>query len=234
MQEHEAAIYIALLRLGPSSASIIARECGLKRTTAYPILKELARKGFVSIFYKNTKRLYRAQQPQKISGYFKHRLESFNQIIPSLKALEKKQAQIPGLRFIETLDELKRFYSDVLVDYKNKEYYIIGSATAWEGLSPEFFVQFRKDRGAAKIRTKLLLTEESKTINPNEPALRREVRFLPPGYEFRSTIDIYPDQILIVSEQLTSLAVVIAIPAMVDVFKTIFELLWGLLGEAKI
>jgi predicted transcriptional regulator len=233
LHEHEATVYIELLKLGPSPASLIAKDSSLKRTTVYPILKELAKKGFVSIFYKNKKRLYRAQQPQKLSNFFQKRLERFNSIIPSLKSLEKKQAQVLGLQFIETLDELKQFYTQVLVEYKNQEYYIIGSATAWEGLDPEFFIQFRKDRGEASIRTKLLLTDESQSINPIDPALLREFVFLPTGYEFKSTIDIYPDKVLVVSPELSSLAVVIAVPIMTDVFKTVFELLWDLLSPKK-
>ena len=87
LHEHEAMVYLRLLKLGSTSASIIAKDCSLKRTTIYPILKELARKGFVSIFYKSGKRLYRAQQPQKISRYFEKRIENFNAIIPALKSL---------------------------------------------------------------------------------------------------------------------------------------------------
>lgn len=232
LHEHEAAVYIELLKLGPTPASSIAKNSALKRTTVYPILKELAKKGFVSLYYKNRKRVYRAQQPQKLFSFFEKRLERFNSIIPSLKSLEKKQAQVLGLRFIETLEELKQFYAEILTDYKNQSYDIIGSATAWEGLDPEFFIQFRKDRGAAKIKTRLLLTDESKNINPTAPRLLRQVTFLPAGYEFKSTIDIYNNQVLIVSPELSSLAVVIAVPAMVDVFKTVFELLWDLLNIA--
>lgn len=231
LHEHEAAIYITLLKLGPSPAALVAKESSIERTAAYPILKSLARKGFVSLFYKGTRRLYRAQQPQKISNFFEKKVQSFNQIIPSLKALEKKQARVLGLRFIETPAELKLFYADVLTTYRGKQYYIISSANAWEGLDPEFFIQFRKDRGRAKIKTRLLLSAESEQINPIDPALLRQWRYLPPEYNFRSTIDIYPDQILIVSDQLNSLAVVITIPAMVDVFKSIFNLLWDLLSK---
>jgi hypothetical protein len=54
----------------------------------------------------------------------------------------------------------------------------------------------------------------------------REFKYLPPIYKFKSTIDIFGDRILIVSPELSSLAVVIAIPAMTDVFKTVFQVLW--------
>jgi hypothetical protein len=39
-------------------------------------------------------------------------------------------------------------------------------------------------------------------------------------------MDVFDDKILIISPDLTSLAIVIAIPAMVDIFKSMFEIIW--------
>jgi sugar-specific transcriptional regulator TrmB len=226
LSETESLVYLSLLELGASRASFVAKDTGLKRTTVYPILKALTSKGFVSLFYKNNERLYLAQRPQKLSRYFEKKLEIFNNIIPTLEAMDKKQAKAVGLRFIETKEELEKFYTDVLISYQNKTYYIIGSAPAWEGIDSNFFIQFRKDRAKANIKTKLLLSAESLEVNPQDPGLLRDVKFLPKQHIFKSTIDIYSDQILIVSPELSSLAVVIAIPAMVDVFISIFKILW--------
>jgi len=231
LSNQEAAVYITTLKLGAGPASAVAKETGLKRTTVYPILKSLAKKGFVSVAFKGTHRQYQAQRPQKLAHYYERQLEAFNSIIPSLNSLEKKQAQSLGLRFIETRDELKRFYDEILSEYKNKSYYIISSAGGWEGIDPEFFVQYRKDRGEQNIKTKLILTADSAGISPRDPELLRDVKFLPAKYHFRSTIDIYKDKVLIVSPELTSLAVVIAIPAMTDVFKAVFEILWDYLDK---
>ena len=117
------------------------------------------------------------------------------------------------------------------MEYKNKEYCIIGSAPAWEGINDEYFLQFRKNRAKENIKTRLLLSADSKTINPIDKSLLRDFKYLPEKYKFKSTIDIFNDKILIVSPELTSLAVVIAIPAMVDVFQSIFEIIWDSVSE---
>lgn len=226
LSKPEAIVYISSLKLGSSAASAIAKEAVLKRTTVYPILKSLAKKGFMAVTFKGKERHYYAQRPQKLADYYEKQLANFTSFIPSLNQLEKKHAQNIGLRFIETTEELKRFYEEILIDYKNKEYCIIGSAGGWEGINPDFFIQYRKDRAKAKIKTRLILTEDSKNISPEDNKLLRTVKFLPKPYTFKSTIDIYKDKILIVSPELTSLAVVIEIPAMTDVFKSIFEMLW--------
>ncbi len=232
LTEQEARVYLAAWELGSSDASTIAKKSGFQRTAAYPILKKLVHQGFISIFYKSTKRQYRAQQPEKLARTFARRLHNFENIIPYLKSLEKQKAQAFGLQFIETETELKHFYQDVIEKYAHKEYYIIGSAPAWEGISPEFFVNFRKKRAQAHIRTKLLLSAESKGIVSDNPKLLRTEKLLPEKHIFKSTIDIYPDQILIISSNLSALGVVIAIPPMVDVFKSVFEIMWDILPKA--
>ena len=168
---------------------------------------------------------------QRVADYFEKKLDAFNNLVPMLESVEKKKLQITGLRFIETLHELKKFYNDVLDEYKNKEYFIIGSAPGWEGLDPEWFTQFRKKRGHANIKTRLLLSAESAKINPEDPKLLRIWKYLPAKHKFKSTIDIFKDKILIVSPELSSLAVVVAIPAMVDVFKSVFEIIWDSLHD---
>lgn len=233
LSEPEAQIYLALIKLGGSVASVVAKETGLKRTTAYPILKALANKGFVTIYFRKNKRFYYAEKPHRVINYFSKKLEAFEQIIPLMESLEKKQTQSLGLRFIETKEELENFYRDILIEYKNKQYCIIGSASGWEGVDPPFFIQFRKDRGNAKIKTRLLLTADSRTINPPESELLRDWRYLPEKYTFKSTIDIYDDKILVSTPELSSLAVVIAVPAMVDIFKSVFEILWDQFKAVK-
>lgn len=233
LDEDETKIYLELLRLGGARASKVARNVGIKRTTVYPILKDLASKGFVNVYFRKNTRYYYAQKPTRVASIFEKKLESFESIIPSLETLEKKQGDLFGLRFIETVDELKEFYLGVLDEYKNKDYLIIGNAPAWEGLDKDFFVKYRKDRAKNKIKTKLLLSEESRVLNPEDEDLLREFKYAPAKHRFKSTIDIFDDKILVISEDLSALAVVISVPAMVDVFKSVFNMLWDIIDLAK-
>lgn len=228
LSDQEAGVYLALLKLGGAKASIIAKEVGIKRTTAYATLTQMAKKGFVNVYFRKSRRFYYAQKPTKIALLFKKKVENFSNIIPFLESLDKKQAQTFGLRFIETKRELEEFYVEILEEYKNREYSVIGNTKAWEGVEPEFFTQYRKNRAKVNIRTRLLLTSDSEKLNPTDSKLLRDYRFLPKKCQFKSTIDIFDDKILIVNPSLSSLAIVIAIPAMTDVFHTIFELLWSI------
>ena len=226
LTEQEAQTYLTLFKLGGATASVLAKEAGLKRTTIYPILKALSQKGCVLVYFKKNQHHYYAQNPNKLASLLEKKVEFFNSIIPLFETMEKKQAKAIGLRFIETKEELENFYNDVLYEYKNKKYRVIGNTNEWEAANPEFFAQYRKNRSKLNTKVKLLLSTDSEMTNPTEKNLLREFKYLPEKYKFNSTMNIFDDKVLIISPSQSSLAIVIAVPAMVDIFKSMFEIIW--------
>lgn len=224
LNDSEAATYIALYKLGGATAAAIAKEAGFKRTAIYPILKSLARKGCILVYFKKNQQYYYAQKPEKLVGLFEKKLEFFNSVIPMFESMEKKQAKAIGVRFIETKEELRKFYTDILDDHRT--YRVIGNAFTWQNIDPEFFEQYREMRAKRRIKTRLLLSADSKKTNPTGKDLLREFKYLPEEYEFKSTLNIFNDKVLIISPDSSSLAVVIAVPGMVDIFKSMFEIIW--------
>lgn len=226
MSKQEAGVYLAAFRLGGASAAAIAKEAGMQRTAVYPILKTLAEKGLVNMYFKKSRQIFHAQNPNRLSEIFSNRLENFNRLIPTIETLDKKQARVFGLRFIETKEELKQFYLEILENYKNKGYRVIGNTQTWEQTDPKFFLWYRKERARRNIKTRLILSSDSRDFNPQDKSLLREYRYTPEEYKFKSTINIFEDKVLVISPDISSLAVVIAIPAMVDIFKSMFEIIW--------
>ena len=222
----EISAYITCLSLGTAPASSIAKEMTIKRTTVYVILKTLASKGLIRVYFKGSVRVYTAVDPKRLSRIYEKKVSLLNDVIPYLSSLEKRKEHSLGVRFIESVDELKDFYEGILEEYKNKEYYVIGNVHSWKKLEQEFFSQYRHDRAAKNIKTKLILTSDSRDVSPDQEKLLRETKYLPERYTFKSTVDIYKDKVLIVSPELTALAVVIDTPVMTDVFNSIFEILW--------
>ena len=226
LSEKESSVYIALLKLGESIASVIAKEVSVKRTTIYALLNALAQKGFVLVYFRKNKRFYYAQKPSQLSNLFEKRVDSFNAIIPALNSLSKNRDRAFGTRYIETSEELKQFYFGLSKEYKNKTIYSIGDVKGWEEATESFYEELRKNRAKMNTTTKLLLTEESRKTNPTDKSLLREYKYLPKEYKFESTINIFKDKILIISPKTNYIAIVIDVPAMVDVFRSTFEALW--------
>lgn len=227
LNNHEIMAYTDLVKMGSTSATELARESGLKRTTIYPILANLIEKGLVNSYKKGSKTLFVPLTPAKLVSLYEHKLESLTALVPYLEKMQNTQTKPYGVRFIQTKRELETFYNDILDDYRERSYYIIGNANAFLNVDPNFLLEFRKKRALRNIHTKLLLSHDSKSaVGQDDQSLIREFKYLPEKYQFKSTIDIYDDKILIVGPEVKALAVVIAIPPMVDVFRSIFEVLW--------
>jgi sugar-specific transcriptional regulator TrmB len=64
--DKSAAIYLALLRLGPSSVRNLAEKCELNRGTTYDALKWLQDQGVVNYYQKDTKQLFVAEDPERL------------------------------------------------------------------------------------------------------------------------------------------------------------------------
>jgi sugar-specific transcriptional regulator TrmB len=236
LSEQESSAYLTLLKIGGSRASTLAREMRVKRTTIYAILKALTSKNLVLVYFRKSKRFYHAVSPDKISNIFEKKLEAFNGIIPYLQSMEKKEAQALGLRFIETKEELKQYYQDILDDYskkKNKQYYVISNDLTWENIDPEFFMKFRRQRANSGIKIKLLLSNDSEKSVDIDKTLGREIKYFSAKYKLDCSIEILNNKVIIISHELKSIAVVISIPPMVVAFKTIFEILWDLMVESS-
>ena len=223
----EIVAYTSLLKIGETGASELAKEMNIKRTSVYPILENLIEKGVVNSYKRGSKTFFVSLSPSKLLSWYEHKLESLTSIIPVLEKLQGTQAKAYGVRFLQTKRELRSFYNEILDDYKDKTYYIIGNANTFINLDPDYILEFRRKRAALNIRTKLILSSDSKSAaGQDDPSLIRDFKYLPEKFKFDSTIDIFDDKILIIGPEVKSLGVVIAIPPMVDVFRSVFEVLW--------
>ena len=227
LSEQETVVYTKLLEMGGADATSLAQYIDIKRTTVYPILERLISHGVVSSYDQGKKKLFTPIRPNKLPSLYEHKLQSLISIIPLLEKSQGTQTDEYGVRLIKSKRELEALYADILDEYRNREYYIIGSTPSFLNVDREFFINFRKKRAATGTKVKLLLSHDSRAEEgQKDPSLLREFKYLPEKYTFKSTIDIYDNKIVIVGPEVKALAVVIAIPPMVDVFRSIFEILW--------
>lgn len=228
LSEQEIAAYTALLTFGSSNATKLAKEMNIKRTTIYPILKRLIEQNIVTEYKQGKKSVFTPIRPNKLVSNFENKVRKLLEIVPFLENMQSKNTHEYGVRFLQSKKELKSFYENILDDYKNDEYCVIGSATTWINMDRDFFLDYRKRRAQRNIKVKLLLSSDSKTEEgQDDPSLLREYKYLPEKYNFKSTIDIYKDRVVIVGPDVKALAVIIAIPPMVDIFKIMFEYMWN-------
>ncbi len=229
IQDIEIDVYLTLLKRGICSASSVATALGIKRTTIYPILNRLVSLELAGTYHQNSRKVFVATKPNHLFKQYEKKVEALERIVPQLEEISKSEVnKIMGVKFIQSKKEFRALFENILIEYRNKEYYSIGNTVEWLKLDPEFLINFRKERAKQKTRVKLILTHNSKNaLGQNDPNLLRQYKYLPEHVHFKSTIYIYSDKIVILGPEIKALCAVVAIPPMVDVFKSIFETLWN-------
>ena len=90
LNNYEAEVYLALLRLGRTTAGPILRTTQFHRQVVYTALDRLAERGFVSFVIHNNRKQFSAANPDDLLRREMERYREFTAVIPQLKTLQKK------------------------------------------------------------------------------------------------------------------------------------------------
>ena len=119
LTETETRIYLAMLQLGPDSVQNIARKAGVSRTAAYDLIEALRKKGLASAFQEGKKKLFSAEDPEKLDDYFKGRvndmkgqLDVLKRLMPELRVMSVGGGR-PRVRFYTGEQGLQALFRDV-------------------------------------------------------------------------------------------------------------------------
>jgi len=100
LSEYEAAVYMAVLELGPCSAGPLIKKTKLHRMNVYSALKNLEEMNLISIFLKNNRQQFQGTNPENILAPLKEREILAQQLIPQLNALKSKQDSEMGVQIL--------------------------------------------------------------------------------------------------------------------------------------
>lgn len=125
--DKSAQVYLALLRMGPSSVRSLAEETGLNRGTTYDMLKQLQDMRVVTFFKKDTKQQFVAEAPEKLQTLFRERQEELSRtesdlttFVTELEALHHSGKCKPVARYYGKA-ELHTILEDVLATTEASE-----------------------------------------------------------------------------------------------------------------
>lgn len=115
-----AKVYLALLRLGPSSVRSLAQACMLNRGTTYDALKWLQDQKVVNYYKKDTKQTFVAENPETLHSMVAARQQELAKVdtdleraVPELQALYHKGGERPVARYFAQKD-IAQILHDVL------------------------------------------------------------------------------------------------------------------------
>ena len=134
LSEKESQVYLALLAVDSESIQDLAKRTGINRTTVYPVLETLEKKGLVSEVQKGKKVEYVAAPPERLETFverqkvvLEERAERLKDIIPQIKSVQREAGEKPIVKYFEgregAIAAHEEFYE--MHDSKSREGYFI-------------------------------------------------------------------------------------------------------------
>lgn len=134
LSEKEAQIYLALLQVDNESIQDLAKRTEINRTTVYPVLETLEKKGLVSEVQIGKKTHYEAAAPERLETFverqravLEERSQRLKDIIPQIKSIQREEGERPVIKYFEGRDGLISAYEEFYggLDTSKREGYFI-------------------------------------------------------------------------------------------------------------
>jgi sugar-specific transcriptional regulator TrmB len=234
LKEEESRVYYALLQLGGSYVSAIARKAGVHRVVCYKILEGLVEKGLVSSFTKNNVKHFAVESPTILVRKQQEKLEAAERLLPELLSVTNALAYKPKIQYYEGVEGMKNIFEETLsapgdmLGYTNL-------AKLPAVIPPEFLRDWARRKIAKGIKTRMLSphTPEAlsylKTYYPEgfDPNLVEILFINPRQFNFQYEITIYGNSVAILSLNENELmGLIIESPVYADTQRAIFQLAW--------
>lgn len=113
LNEHEAKIYLALLKHGQSVVADISKHSGVKRATIYQYIDGLAARDIIRKTVKGKRIFYYPEDPKKLGNIIERKKTAFSQIFPELEKMYASTSSRPVVRFYEGKEGVRSVYREM-------------------------------------------------------------------------------------------------------------------------
>lgn len=156
LSEKEAKIYLALLQVDRDTIPDLAKKTEINRTTVYPVLESLQKKGLVSEVHEGKKVSYVAAPPERLETYverqrvlFEEKSKRLKDVIPQIKSIQRESGERPVVKYFEGRDGAISAYEEFYSFDPNKEetgYFIFNRDLLQSTFTQEEIAKFLKIR----------------------------------------------------------------------------------------
>lgn len=188
--EKESQVYTELVKLGKSSANIIAKKIGAHRTVVYNILQQLVEKGYVNYVIENNKRIFSISSPQSILSQIKEKENLANDLIKEISSYKAIQHSTNKVEVYEGIDGMRIIHDDI----KKSKHIKILNATG---------LVFEKLKFSAKhivnemFEGHKIIAVQSMKKRPLSKYKKFNIKYLPKNAENYATTFIFDGKIII-------------------------------------
>lgn len=228
--DNEVQVYLATLSLGETTVLQIARVTDIKRTTVYHTLEILKQKGLVAVQTRGFKNLIVPEDPERLQEFIESRTKTFQSILPDLVSVFRTKNKKGSIREYVGLQAIKKIYEDLLKELKpHDDYCVLSNQQEWYSLDKEFFQKFIEKRSQYSINIRLLLIDSptARKAQKFQKNYNQTVKILPKSTNLSINLVVTPYRVIIHKLNQPISALVITDPAIIQMHKESFEIMWG-------
>lgn len=227
----EAKVYLALLRMGSTTAGPLVKSLGMHRAAVYDTLDLLIEKGLVSFVMEANRKCFEAHDPERLVEYMESRknlierkMRRLKEDVPKLRAMRAISKEAQEGYVYKGKKGIKSVCEDVLRD--GKEFLVFGSQGNFMKTFPSYFLSLHKRRAAKGIPMRIIRSVRLRGAAWAEELKLREERFLPEIYTTPASTWIYGDKVAVIVWPPDPMAFVVRSKSVADSYKKHFEVLW--------
>jgi len=234
LTKSEISVYLALLKLGQTTAGPIVDEAKVTRSKIYDILERLKNKGLVSYITKESTKYFSAADPKNILEYLEEKEKEIHKDKESVKKI------LPELLLQQTLAEKKKIaeifigikgmgnaFNVLINEFDSKETYYAFGAGKGENVKQIqlFFLKLHQQRLKKKIKSKIIFNESSRGLfGSQEKSKLVEARYL--AGSTPTAINIYKNFTVIAILNKEPITFLIINKETADSFREYFQVMW--------
>ncbi|PIN75969.1 hypothetical protein COV18_00915 [Candidatus Woesearchaeota archaeon CG10_big_fil_rev_8_21_14_0_10_37_12] len=237
LTEGEIKVYEALLKLGETTKTNLAKESGIAPSNVYDVTNRLLEKGIISKIEKNGIAHFSPANPNRIFTFLEQKKKEINEeqdivasLLPSLLAEFTANKKKTSVEVFQGWNGLKTVFEELINDCKKGDAnYVFGAS---EGETPEqadrFFLKYSKQRAKKGITTNIIFNdrvrERKKRFDFFQKSKKCNIRFL--NQSTPAEIIVYKDKACIIILTREPLTIRITAASVAESFKQYFEVLW--------
>jgi sugar-specific transcriptional regulator TrmB len=228
LNEKEQSVYLALLPLGRTTLTPIAKAAGLPVTTVQSIMARLVDAGLVSTTKRKSRLLYEADDPVVLKRLLERQIEETAGIIPFLQKLHAEEAGTARIRVYER-ERMTDIFHQALASKEKMVHEIVSAKELQEILGEKFHFSRRRIKAGVHLRSLRVEKREIKKYSAESHVRElRESKFLPREMTFRCSIMFWDDMTAFFTVKDEGLAWVVQSRALSEMMRQTFDLLWSI------
>ncbi|MFH1192507.1 MAG: helix-turn-helix domain-containing protein [bacterium] len=225
-------VYLALLKLGEGNYTEIAKKTGIKRTTLYPILEKMEKRGLIKRGL--DKKVFLPVEPQQLFEKMQGNNLMFFHSIPQFQDLMKRPEKMAKVKFYNGRKGIQQLFLDELASYKTKKENILRTVAgaSFYAFDADFRDEYAIKRQGTGIETRLMVSSDLKEYvkKYKKQFSMQKVKFLPDTLgNITGRISACPARISLIGFLKDESGIMIESTELAETFIKFFDFVWRMM-----